>query len=151
MPRLERRLEAGGESAMGATMEVIERSRASRVRLCWRLCSPPALCRRGGASFLEITRKPDGNVKLPPIGNTVDVATATFANTIGAPELITVWPDPDFDPTQPAFYYMRVIEIPTPRWRAYEAVRFGVEIADDVSMVTQERAYTRPIWLTPEG
>jgi len=87
--------------------------------------------------------------KLPPVGNTVDVAGATFANTIGAPELIAVWTDPDFDPAERAFYYARVIEIPTPRWTAYDAARFGVTMSDDVPMVTQERAYTSPIWYTP--
>ena len=71
-------------------------------------------------------RKPDAKTgKLPPVGNTVDVANATWTNTIGAPELITVWKDPDFDPAQRAFYYVRVIEIPTPRWTAYDAKRFG--------------------------
>ena len=75
--------------------------------------------------------------------------SATWTNTIGAPELITVWSDPDFDPQQSAFYYARVIEIPTPRWTAYEALRFGVEMPKDVPMVTQERAYTSPIWYTP--
>ena len=90
---------------------------------------------------------PDG--KLPPVGNTVDIANATWTNTIGDPELITVWTDPDFDPTQPAFYYARVIEIPTPRWTAYEALRFGVEMPPEVPMTTQERAYTSPIWYSP--
>ena len=66
-------------------------------------------------------RKPGGDGKLPPVGNTVDVANATWTNTIGAPELITVWKDPDFDPALRAFYYVRVIEIPTPRWTAYDA------------------------------
>jgi len=96
-------------------------------------------------------RTPDAEGKLPPVGNTVDVASATYTNTIGAPELITVWRDPDFEPGLRAFYYARVIEIPTPRWTAYEAVRFGVEISKDVPMTTQERAYTSPIWYTPEG
>jgi len=95
-------------------------------------------------------REPGEDGKLPPVGDTVDVATASFANTIGAPELITVWTDPDFDPEQPAFYYARVLEIPTPRWTAYDAVRFGVEMSDEVSMTTQERAYTSPIWYAPE-
>ena len=90
---------------------------------------------------------PDG--KLPAVGNTVDVANATWTNTIGAPELITVWTDPDFDPQESAFYYARVIEIPTPRWTAYEAKRYGVEMPDEVPMITQERAYTSPIWYTP--
>ncbi len=87
--------------------------------------------------------------KLPPVGNTVDVANANWFNTIGAPELATVWTDPDFDPDQPAFYYARVIEIPTPRWSTYDAFRFGIPIPDGVSPSTQERAYTSPIWYTP--
>ncbi|MCZ0964371.1 DUF3604 domain-containing protein [Paracoccus benzoatiresistens] len=94
-------------------------------------------------------RKPGADGRLPPIGDTVDVATATFNNSIGAPELITVWEDPDFDPAERAFYYARVIEIPTPRWTAYDAVRFGVEMSPEVPMTTQERAYTSPIWYTP--
>ena len=88
--------------------------------------------------------------KLPPVGNTVDVANATWTNTIGSPELIAVWTDPDFDPELPAVYYARVLEIPTPRWTAYEAVRFGIQMpSPDVPMTTQERAYTSPIWYTP--
>ena len=94
-------------------------------------------------------RKPDAQGKLPPVGNTVDVAKATWKNTIGSPELITTWTDPDFDATQPAFYYAKVIEIPTPRWTAYEAQRFNVTMSADVPMTTQERAYTSPIWYTP--
>jgi hypothetical protein len=86
---------------------------------------------------------------LPAVGNTVDVKNATWANTIGSPELIAVWTDPEFDPQQSAFYYARVIEIPTPRWTAYEAKRFGVEMPDKVPMTTQEPAYTSPIWYTP--
>jgi hypothetical protein len=96
-------------------------------------------------------RKPDAQGKLPSIGNTVDVENASWTNTIGAPELIAVWTDPDFDSSQHAFYYSRVIEIPTPRWTAYEAKRFGVAMAEKVPMVTQERAYTSPIWYTPEN
>jgi Protein of unknown function (DUF3604) len=94
-------------------------------------------------------RKPGADGKLPPVGNTVDVATATWTNSIGSPELIGVWRDPDFDPAASAFYYARVIEIPTPRWTAYEALRFGIDMPDEVPMVTQERAYTSPIWYTP--
>jgi hypothetical protein len=94
-------------------------------------------------------RKPGRDGKLPPVGNTVDVANATWTNTIGATELIAVWKDPDFDPKHRAFYYARVIEIPTPRWTAYEAKRYGVQMPSEVSMVTQERAYTSPIWYTP--
>jgi hypothetical protein len=87
--------------------------------------------------------------KLSPVGNTVDVKNATWTNTIGAPELITVWRDPSFDPTQRAFYYARVIQIPTPRWTAYDAKRFRVDVPDDVKMLVQERAYTSPVWYTP--
>ncbi len=89
--------------------------------------------------------------KLPPVGNTVDVETGTFTNSIGSPELITVWSDPEFDPGQKAFYYARVLEIPTPRWTVYEAIRFGDELPEEVPTSTQERAYTSPIWYTPEG
>ncbi len=94
-------------------------------------------------------RKPGKGGKLPAVGNTVNVANATWANSIGEPELIAVWQDPDFDKNESAFYYARVIEIPTPRWTAYEAKRFGVEMDEKVPMTTQERAYTSPIWYTP--
>lgn len=87
--------------------------------------------------------------KVPSVGSTVDVANATWTNTIGAPELIGVWTDPEFDPALKAVYYARVIEIPTPRWTAYEAYRFQVEMSDEVPMTTTERAYTSPIWYTP--
>jgi len=95
-------------------------------------------------------RKPDAKTgKLPPVGSTVDVANATWTNTIGDPELITVWKDPEFDPKQRAFYYARVLEIPTPRWTAYDAKRFGVKPLPGTTMTLQERAYTSPIWYTP--
>jgi hypothetical protein len=94
-------------------------------------------------------RKPGADGKLPPVGNTVDVANATWTNTIGDPELITVWKDPDFDAREHAFYYVRVIEIPTPRWTAYDAKRYGIKMDKNVPMITQERAYTSPIWYTP--
>ena len=94
-------------------------------------------------------RTPGADGKLPAVGNTVDVKNATWTNTIGAPELIQVWTDPDFDPALHAFYYVRVLEIPTPRWTAYEAKRFGVTMSEEVPMITQERAYTSPIWYTP--
>jgi hypothetical protein len=90
----------------------------------------------------------DGRCKTA-VGNTVDVPNATWSNTIGAPELIAVWKDPDFDPAQRAFYYGRVIEIPTPRWTAYDAKRFGVKMPPEATMITTERAYTSPIWYTP--
>ena len=95
-------------------------------------------------------RKPDPKTgKLPPVGNTVNVADATWTNTIGASELIAVWKDPAFDPSQRAFYYARVIEIPTPRWTAYDAKRFRIKMSPEVPMTTAERAYTSPIWYTP--
>ena len=94
-------------------------------------------------------RRPDANGKVPAVGSSVDVENATWTNTIGAPELITVWEDPDFDPDQRAFYYLRVLEIPTPRWTAYDAKYYGLDLADDVTMTLQERAYTAPIWYTP--
>ena len=95
-------------------------------------------------------RQPDSNGKLPKVGNTVNVERATWSNTIGDPELLTVWEDPDFDPEVRAFYYARVIEIPTPRWTAYDAARFGVTMPEESPMITQERAYTSPIWYNPE-
>ncbi|HEV3445188.1 MAG TPA: DUF3604 domain-containing protein, partial [Gemmataceae bacterium] len=95
-------------------------------------------------------RKPDPQTgKLPPVGSTVDVAEATWTNTIGAGELITVWKDPDFDPAQRAFYYARVLEIPTPRWTCYDARRFAIKLDPKIPMTAQQRAYTSPIWYTP--
>jgi len=94
-------------------------------------------------------RRPGADGKVLPVGNTVDVENAIWTNTIGSPELIAVWEDPDFDASELAFYYARVIEIPTPRWTAYEAKRFQVDMPDEVPMSTQERAYTSPIWYTP--
>ena len=95
-------------------------------------------------------RKLNKKGKLPPVGNTVDVKNATWTNTIGDPELITVWKDPDFKDGEKAFYYARVIEIPTPRWTAYDAKRFGLKVSKEVPMTLQERAYTSPIWYTPK-
>jgi hypothetical protein len=95
-------------------------------------------------------RKPDKKGKLPPVGDTVDVKNATWTNTIGDPELMAVWKDPNFNPSLKAFYYARVIEIPTPRWTAYDAKRFNVTMSKEVLMTTQERAYTSPIWYTPK-
>jgi hypothetical protein len=94
-------------------------------------------------------RKPGTDGRLPPVGNTVDVENASWTNTIGASELIAVWQDPDFDASQRAFYYARVIEIPTPRWSTYDALRFGEKVPEGVPLTTQERAYTSPIWYTP--
>jgi hypothetical protein len=91
----------------------------------------------------------DGRCRTP-VGNTVDVAYATWTNSIGDTELITVWTDPDFDPGQRAFYYLRVLEIPTPRWTAYDVKYFGLKDLDaEIPMTTQERVYTSPIWYTP--
>jgi hypothetical protein len=96
-------------------------------------------------------RKVAANGKVPAVGNTVDEVRATYANTIGAAELTTVWRDPEFDPAQRAFYYVRVIEIPTPRWVLYDALRYGATLGKDVVKVHQERAYTSPIWYKPQG
>ncbi|MFD0980029.1 DUF3604 domain-containing protein [Tropicimonas aquimaris] len=96
-------------------------------------------------------RAPGADGKLPPVGNTVDLSVPSWTNDIGASELGAIWTDPDFDPAESAFYYARVIEIPTPRWTAYDAVKFGVEMGPDVSMITQDRAYTSPIWYAPEN
>jgi len=90
----------------------------------------------------------DGRCRSP-VGNTVDVANAGFANTIGDAVLGAYWKDPAFNPKERAFYYVRVIEIPSPRWTAYEAKRFNVKMPASVPMTTQERAYTSPIWYTP--
>ena len=94
-------------------------------------------------------RAPGADGRLPAVGNTVDLASATWANTIGASELATVWTDPDFDPAHSAFYYARVLEIPTPPWYVYDAFRFGIDIPEDAPTSQQERAYTSPIWYTP--
>jgi hypothetical protein len=96
-------------------------------------------------------RKTDANGKLPAVGNTVDLATARYTNSIGAPELIGSWTDTEFDPAKPALYYMRVIEIPTPRWTTFDAVRNGLPLLPDVPATVQERAWTSPIWYTPKG
>jgi hypothetical protein len=87
--------------------------------------------------------------KTPLVGSTVDIANATYSNSIGAESLDAVWRDPDFDPTLRAFYYVRVLEIPTPRWTAYDAKRLGATIPSGVKSVTVERAYTSPIWYKP--
>ena len=94
-------------------------------------------------------RQPGADGKLPLVGNTVDVENATWTNNIGSPELITVWTDPEFDANVSAAYYARVLEIPTPRWTAYEAKRFNIDMKKEIPMVTVERAYTSPIWYTP--
>ncbi len=94
-------------------------------------------------------RKPGSDGKLPAVGNTVNAANASWVNSIGSSELGTVWSDPDFNPKHQAFYYARVLEIPTPRWSTYDAFRFGIDIPEGAPTSTQERAYTSPIWYTP--
>ena len=96
-------------------------------------------------------RTHDAEGKLPPVGNTVNVAAANWTNTIGSSELGTVWIDPDFDPSERAFYYARVLEIPTPPWYIYDAFRYNVPIPEGAPTSHQERAYTSPIWYTPPG
>lgn len=94
-------------------------------------------------------REPDANGQIPQVGNTVDLETASWTNSIGASELMTVWTDPDFDPAERAFYYVRVLEIPTPRWVVYDQVRFDIDLPEEAQLIHQERAYSSPIWYTP--
>jgi hypothetical protein len=94
-------------------------------------------------------RQPGTNGKLPSVGNTVDLEAANWTNTIGASELMVVWIDPDFDADERAFYYVRVLEIPTPRWVVYDKVRLGAKLPEGAQLIHQERAYTSPIWYTP--
>jgi hypothetical protein len=90
--------------------------------------------------------------KASAVGSTVDVKDASYTNSIGDPVLSVVWTDPDFDARELAFYYVRVLEIPTPRWTAYDAKYFGLsDLPEEVPMITQERAYTSPIWYTPSA
>ncbi len=100
----------------------------------------------------DMAKRPKmANGKLPAVGDTVDVAKASYTNSIGAPSLNTFWTDPDFDPRVKAFYYVRVLEIPTPRWVLYDALRYGAKLGPDVKLKDQERAYTSPIWYSPKG
>jgi hypothetical protein len=95
-------------------------------------------------------RRPGPDGKVPAVGNTVDISTATWTNTIGATQLATVWRDPDFKPGEAAFYYVRVLEIPTPRHSLYDAVALGIDVKETHEAATiQERAYSSPIWYTP--
>jgi hypothetical protein len=96
-------------------------------------------------------RKADAKTgKLPPVGNTVDVKNASYTNSIGDSQLSAVWTDPDFDPSQHAVYYVRVLEIPTPRWSTYDAKALGIEPLKGVPTSIQERAWSSPIWYTPD-
>ena len=112
---------------------------------------------KNGQSFEKVydvvwagDRKPDfGTGKLPAIGSTVNLKEATYTNSIGKTELKTVWTDPDFDPTLDAFYYARVLEIPTPRWTTIQAKELGVTLPANVPSTVQERAWSSPIWYTP--
>ena len=92
----------------------------------------------------------DGRCKQP-VGNTVDVKSATYLNNIGDAELRATWTDPDFNPKHRAVYYARVLEIPTPTWQAYDAHFYGVKMPKQVPLSHQERTYTSPIWYTPGG
>ena len=87
--------------------------------------------------------------KLPQVGNTVDIKTATYENSIGDSQLSAVWTDPDFDPTIKAVHYVRVLEIPTPRWSTFDAVKLGVDPPEGVPPTIQERACSSAIWYTP--
>jgi len=94
-------------------------------------------------------RKAGADGRVPPVGNTVDVEDATYTNSIGDVELRSAWTDPEFDPSHPAVYYVRVLEIPTPRWSTYDAVKLGMDIPEGLPASIQERAWTSPIWYTP--
>ena len=94
-------------------------------------------------------RRPGTDGKLPPVGDTTDTAKATYSNTIGSAELMGAWTDPEFDPKKPALYYVRVLEIPTPRWTTYDAARNNLALLPDVPTTVQERAWSSPIWYTP--
>jgi hypothetical protein len=95
-------------------------------------------------------RAPDESSEVEPVGSTVDVDDASYTNGIGDVGFTVVWTDPDFNPSERAFYYLRVLEIPTPRWTAYDAVFYGLkELPEEIPMVIQERAYTSPIWYSP--
>ena len=97
------------------------------------------------------SRQADENGRIPPVGNTVDLPSATWTNSIGAVSLQTIWQDPEFDASQSAFYYVRVLEIPTPTWPVYDAMRYGLELPEEVKQIQQERAYTSPIWYRPNN
>lgn len=97
------------------------------------------------------SRKMGANGKVPAVGDTVDIAKASYTNSIGAPELQTVWSDPEFKASQRAFYYVRVLEIPTPRWVLFDVLRYGAKLNPDTLLKSQERAYSSPIWYNPKA
>ncbi len=105
--------------------------------------------RKGAKSPISDNLVREGKEHLPAVGNTVDIKAATYTNAIGAVELKTVWTDPDFDPSQHAFYYARVLQIPTPRWTTYDAKKLGVLPPSNVPSTVQDRAWTSPIWYSP--
>ena len=96
-------------------------------------------------------RKVNSQGKLTRVENTVDLSTGKWDNSVGAPELSTFWKDPSFKADQNAFYYVRVMEITTPTWPVYDALKFGIKLPDEVAKIQQERAYSSPIWYSPKG
>ena len=98
----------------------------------------------------EDRRAIDASGKLTPVGNTVNIADSTWQNSIGDAQLMGFWRDPEFNPAEPAVYYARVIEIPTPRWTAFDVKLLGDKMPDKTHFVIQERAYTSPIWYSPD-
>lgn len=153
---------------MGADLPADEEGRAPRF-LIWALRDPDGAnlgriqvvkgwLDENGATHektydvaLSDDRVPGPNGEIPPVGDTVDATTATYDNSIGDAVVDAYWVDPDFDPMEHAFYYVRVLEIPTPRWTTYDAVIFGVERPDGAPVSIQDRAYTSPIWYSPKG
>ena len=92
----------------------------------------------------------DENGSVQPVGNTISADGINYSNRIGDPELTSVWRDPDFNRREPAFYYVRVLEIPTPQWPAFDRLRYKVkDMHEDIPLMAQERAYSSPIWYTP--
>ena len=91
----------------------------------------------------------DNTGDIPDLSSTVNPAEATYTNTVGSADLSALWTDPSFDSNNPAVYYVRVLEIETPRWTTYDAARFGVDLPKDVPVTIKERAYSSPIWYTP--
>ena len=165
-PKFIEKAYAGGVPMGGDLMEIPEKSTAP-VFAIWALKDPQSgnLDRvqiikgwtKDGKTHEKIydvalsdDRKVDPKTgKVPPVGNTVDVKNATYTNDIGDSQLTAVWEDPDFDPAQHAVYYVRVLEIPTPRWSTYDAKKLGVDLPKDVAAAIQERAWSSPIWYTP--